>query len=77
MPGTAMDDRVNRTASAPYWSISCSGSMMLPSRFAHFFAAGVPDNSVDVHLAEWNVSCKLEPHHDHARHPEENNVRAR
>ncbi len=42
----------------------------------HLVAVGVAHQAVDVDLAEGHVAHELEAHHDHARHPEEDDVEA-
>ncbi len=42
----------------------------------HLVAVGVAHQAVDVDLAERHVAHELEPHHDHAGDPEEDDVEA-
>ena len=44
--------------------------------FGHLLAFGVEHERVQVKLAEGNLSGEAQPHHDHARGPEEKNVAA-
>ena len=43
----------------------------------HLVAVGVAHQAVDVNLAEGHIAHELEAHHDHAGHPEEDDVKAR
>jgi hypothetical protein len=43
-------------------------------RLGHLLPMGVTHQAVDVDLAERHVAHELEAHHDHAGHPEENDV---
>ena len=44
---------------------------------AHLLAFGVAHERVDVHVPERDLVHEVEPHHDHARHPEKDDVEAR
>jgi len=46
----------------------------VPFRFAHLGALLVPDEGVDVHVAERHVAHELQAHHYHARDPEKDDV---
>ncbi len=43
---------------------------------AHLLAFCVADQGMDIDVFEGHISHELEPHHDHAGHPEEQNVEA-
>ena len=45
-------------------------------RLRHLVAVAVAHESVDVHFAERHVAHELQPEHDHAGHPEEDDVEA-
>ncbi len=64
---------VSRRESAPYCSMMSTGRSRFPG-LAHFLPLFVPDERVDVHVPEGNVIHELQSHHDHARHPEEDDV---
>ena len=75
-PCAAMAASVKRSASAPYSSISSSGSMTLPFDFDIFGAALVAHQRVDVDGRERHLLHEVQPHHHHARDPEEDDVEA-
>ena len=75
-PCAAMAASVKRSASAPYSSISPSGSMTLPLDFDIFCALLVAHQGVDVDVAERHLLHEVQAHHHHARHPEEDDVEA-
>ncbi len=41
---------------------------------AHLLTVFVPHHPVQVDVVEWDVASTLQPHHDHPRHPEEQDV---
>ena len=49
----------------------------IPERLRHLAPLLVPDDPRKIHVLERQRPRVLEPGHDHARHPEENNVRPR
>ena len=75
-PGAASAARVKRSASAPYLSISSSGSMTLPLDFDIFWPALVAHQGVDVDGAERHIAHEVQAHHHHAGDPEEDDVEA-
>ncbi len=46
-------------------------------RFAHFLPLGIPDQRVHVHFMKRDFIHELNPHHHHAGHPEEQDVKSR
>ena len=77
VPGAALSSNAKRTASVPYFSVTSSGSMHVALGLRHLLPLGVAHQAVDVDLAERHIAHELEAHHDHARHPEEQDVEAR
>ena len=66
--------RLKRSASAPYSSMTSSGSMPLPSDLLILRPLRVAHEAVDAHKVERLLPHALEAGHDHARHPEEDDV---
>jgi hypothetical protein len=46
-------------------------------RLRHLLAVGVAHERVDDHFVEWCLTHEVHAHHQHARHPEEDDVEAR
>ncbi|EKD41794.1 MAG: hypothetical protein ACD_73C00522G0001 [uncultured bacterium] len=47
----------------------------IPLGFAHFLAKRVTDQSMNMHVFKRDFAHKMNPHHHHAGHPEENNIK--
>ena len=75
-PCAAIAASVKRSASAPYSSISSSGSMTLPLVFDIFCALLVAHQGVDVDVVERHLLHEVQAHHHHAGDPEEDDVEA-
>ena len=42
--------------------------------FRHLVAQGITHQAMDIDLSKWHFIGKVQRHHDHARHPEEDDV---
>ena len=49
----------------------------VPEGFRHFASLAVPNKTVNEYVAEGNVLPECQAHHDHAGHPEENDIISR
>ena len=81
LPGAAIAASVKRTASVPYFSMISIGSIDVALGLRHLLAFGIAHQAVNVDRAERHVAVLVAAHevaiqHDHARHPEEQNVEA-
>ena len=63
--------------SAPCLSITSSGSIPVPSDLDMRRPSGAWIDRVDVDVGERHLAGELEPHHDHARDPQEEDVARR
>ena len=75
-PWLSIAARVKRSASAPYLSISPSGSTVLPLDLDIFWPVRVADQAVEVERLPRPLSHELEALHRHPRVPEEQDVEA-
>ncbi len=78
-PCAAIAASVKRSASAPYWSISSSGSMTLPFDFDILAPVLVAHERVNIDgrgTATSSSCMKCSAHHHHAGDPEEDDVEA-
>src|SRR6266498_5483398 len=44
--------------------------------FRHLLALSVPDDSMNINIAERRLPHKFQPHHDHPRDPEEKDIKS-
>ena len=49
----------------------------IPFGLGHLLAFFVPDHRVEIDFPKWNIPHKMDAHHNHSGHPEENDIKAR